>query len=96
MPFGSRCVHDALQGRLWDLLPEIRSHTYHSDYRGSFLLKDVLLAMVPAMTYQDVEVAEGNAAGMAWERIVPGQLDEAEKQNCAPLCWRTASRTRWR
>jgi hypothetical protein len=69
-----------LQSRLWDLLPVIRSHTYHADYRGSFSLKNVLPALVPEMTYEGMEVAEGNEAGLAWERIIHGQVDEAEKK----------------
>jgi hypothetical protein len=71
---------NGLQGRLWDLLPVIRSHTYHIDYRGSFSLKDVLPALVPEMTYDGMEVAEGNEAGLAWERMIHGQVDDAEKR----------------
>ena len=69
-----------LQERLWDLLPVIRSHTYHIDYRGSFSIKDVLPALVPEMTYEGMEVAEGNAAGPAWERMIHGQIDDAERR----------------
>lgn len=69
-----------LQGRLWDLLPVVRAHTYHIDYRGSFSLKDVLPALVPEMTYEGMEVAEGNAAGLAWERMIHGEVDDAEKR----------------
>jgi len=71
---------NGLQKRLWDLLPVIRSHTYHLDSRGSFSLKDVLPALVPEMTYEGMEVAEGNAAGLAWERMVHGEVDDAEKK----------------
>jgi len=58
----------------------IRSHTYHIDYQGSFSLKDVLPALVPEMTYDGMEVAEGNEAGLAWERMIHGQVDDAEKR----------------
>ena len=71
---------DGLQKRLWDLLPVVRSHTYHFDYRGSFSLKDVLPALVPEMTYEGMEVGEGNAAGLAWERMIHGEVDDAEKR----------------
>jgi hypothetical protein len=71
---------NGLQKRLWDLLPVIRSHTYHIDYQGSFSLKDVLPALVPEMTYEGMAVAEGNEAGLAWERMIHGQIDEAEKR----------------
>jgi hypothetical protein len=71
---------NGLQRRLWDLLPVIRSHTYHIDYQGSFSLKDVLPALVPEMTYKHMEVAEGIEAGLAWDRMIHGQVDEAEKR----------------
>jgi len=32
------------------------------------------------MTYKGMEVAEGNEAGLAWERMIHGQIDEAEKR----------------
>jgi hypothetical protein len=72
-------VYGLLQ-RLWDLLPVIRSHTYHIEYQGSFSLKDVLPALVPEMTYEGMEVAEGTQAGLIWERMKHGQVDEAEKR----------------
>ena len=74
----------ALQKRLWDLLPVIRSHTYHMDYQGSFSLKDVLPALVPEMTYEGMEVAEGNAGrvGLGEDDSWP-EVDDADKQEIA-------------
>lgn len=69
-----------IQERLWDLLPVIRAHVYHSAFCGSFSLKSVLPALVPEMSYDGMEVAEGNEAGLAWERMIHGQVDEAEKR----------------
>jgi hypothetical protein len=31
------------------------------------------------MTYDGMEVAEGNEAGLAWERAIHGQVDDEEK-----------------
>jgi len=64
-----------IQGRLWDLLPIVRDHVYHPAFCGSYSLKSVLPALVPEMTYEGMEVADGQAAGLAWESLVRGGLD---------------------
>jgi Domain of unknown function(DUF2779) len=67
-----------IQRRLWDLLPLVRDHVYHPAFGGSFSLKSVLPALVPEMTYEGMEVADGQAAGLAWESLVHGGLDRDE------------------
>jgi hypothetical protein len=57
-----------IQGRLWDLLPVMRTHVYDLEFRGSYSLKSVLPALVPDMIYEGMEVAEGSQAGLAWEK----------------------------
>jgi len=66
-----------IQDRLWDLLPIIRDHVYHPAFYGSYSLKSVLPALVPEMTYEGMEVADGKAAGLAWELVCRG-LTEGE------------------
>jgi hypothetical protein len=61
---------DAIQARLFDLLPVVREHTYHSDYAGSYSIKSVLPALVPGITYDGMDVANGQDAGLAWESLV--------------------------
>jgi predicted RecB family nuclease len=68
-----------IQRRLWDLLPVIRNHVYHPRFAGSFSLKYVLPALVPDMTYADMEVADGTDAGLAWESLIRGGLDHTER-----------------
>ncbi len=68
-----------IQRRLWDLLPVMRNHVYHSAFGGSFSLKAVLPALVPEMTYEGMAVANGQDAGIAWESLVRGGLDEVER-----------------
>jgi hypothetical protein len=68
----------AIQARLFDLLPVVREHTYHPAYAGSYSIKSVLPALVPEMTYDGMEVANGQAAGVAWESLVRGGLDRSE------------------
>jgi hypothetical protein len=69
-----------IQGRLWDLLPVVRSQTYHARFQGSYSLKSVLPALVAGMTYEGMDVAEGEQAGVVWETMIHGQLDENEKK----------------
>jgi predicted RecB family nuclease len=69
-----------IRGRMWDLLPFVRRHVYHPEFRGSFSIKSVLPALVPGMTYEGMEVADGNEAGLAWEQIIRGGLDPDERQ----------------
>jgi predicted RecB family nuclease len=71
---------EKIQRRLWDLLPIIRNHVYHPAFGGSYSLKSVLPALVPEMTYEGMEVADGQAAGLVWESIVAGECSEVERQ----------------
>jgi predicted RecB family nuclease len=68
-----------IQRRLWDLLPVVRNHVYHPKFAGSFSIKKVLPALVPTMTYKGMEVADGTDAGLAWELLIRGGLDQTER-----------------
>jgi predicted RecB family nuclease len=68
-----------IQARLWDLLPVVRNNVYHPAFAGSYSLKYVLPALVPEMSYADMEVADGQAAGLAWESLIRGKLDGDER-----------------
>ena len=76
---GFRTRVKGIQARLWDLWPIIRNHVYHPAFAGSFSLKAVLPALVPEMTYVGMDVADGNQAGVAWERLVRGGLDATDR-----------------
>jgi hypothetical protein len=56
----------------------VREHTYHLAYAGSYSIKSVLPALVPEMSYEGMGVANGQDAGLAWESLVRGKLDQAE------------------
>ena len=76
-----------------DLLPMVRENLYHKNFRGSFSLKRVLPALVPELSYEDLEIAEGETAsaqlmtllfkenGMSWE----------ERAKLRGICSRTVS-----
>lgn len=51
-----------LNERLVDLLPIVRDHVYDLAFHGSFSLKKVLPALVPSLSYDDLEVKEGGSA----------------------------------
>jgi hypothetical protein len=77
-----------IQRRLWDLLPVIRNHIYHPAFGGSFSLKAVLPALVPEMSYEGMEVANGQAAGLAWEAMIAaGGESEREAKRRALLAY---------
>jgi len=71
---------NAIQARLFDLLPVVREHTYHPAFSGSYSIKSVLPALVPGMTYEGMEVADGTDAGLAWESLIRGGLDQAQRE----------------
>jgi hypothetical protein len=70
---------ESIQRRLWDLLPIVRNHVYHPQFGGSYSLKSVLPALVPEMTYEGMEVADGQAAGLAWESLVRGTAEGVDR-----------------
>jgi len=69
-----------IQRRLWDLLPVVRNHVYHPSFGGSFSLKAVLPALVPNMTYEGMEVPNGQEAGLVWETMIRGSSSGAEHE----------------
>jgi hypothetical protein len=71
---------EKIQHRLWDLLPIIRDYVYHPAFSGSYSLKSVLPALVPEMTYEGLEVADGQAAGLVWESVIGSECDDAERE----------------
>jgi predicted RecB family nuclease len=72
---------EKIQRRLWDLLPVIRNHVYHPAFGGSFSLKAVLPALVPELTYEGMAVANGQDAGLAWEALVWGTVNQGERDS---------------
>jgi len=66
--------------RLWDLLPIIRNHYYHPDFRGSFSIKAVLPALVKGNDWSELEIADGMAAASAYEQAI-SNLKSASAQS---------------
>jgi len=73
---------EAIRARLWDLLPVMRHHVYHPDFRGGFSLKRVLPALA-GLDYDQLEIQGGSAAGALWDRLVRGEQAPAERAGLA-------------
>jgi len=58
----------------------VRNHVYHPALAGSYSLKSVLPALVPEMSYVGLEVADGQAVGLAWESLIGGEGESQRKK----------------
>jgi len=65
-----------------DLLPVVRNHVYHPEFRGSFSIKDVVPALLPGMAYDDLEVSDGQVASFYLETLLcrPEQFTASERE----------------
>lgn len=69
-----------LLDRIWDLHPVVKDNYYHPDFRGSFSIKKVLPAVVPEMSYEDLEISEGGMASISYEQALRSD-DWVEREN---------------
>jgi len=65
--------------RLWDLLPIVREQYYHPGFLGSFSIKAVLPALLPELSYDDLEIQEGGMAAQTYAQMVFEETDWVEK-----------------
>jgi predicted RecB family nuclease len=64
----------AILDRLVDLLPIIANHVYHPDFHGSFSIKKVLPALVSEMSYDDLDIRNGDSAVARFARMARGEI----------------------
>ena len=70
-----------LLSRIKDLHQIIRRHYYHPGFHGSFSLKSVLPAILPEMSYANLEIQEGQLASLEYlEMIDPATPTEEKEQ----------------
>jgi hypothetical protein len=70
---------ETIKANMWDLLAIIGRNVYHPSFGGSFSLKSVLPAFVPKMKYENLEISDGMAAGLAWGRFIEPATPLLEK-----------------
>jgi hypothetical protein len=71
---------ERLLGRLFDLLPVVRKGFYHPAFGGSFSIKRTLPALVPGMTYDGMDIGDGDTAVARFAKMAMGRCsaDEAK------------------
>ena len=66
----------AIRARLVDFEKIIRKHVYHPAFVGSFSLKKVVPALVPAVSYDGLVVADGDNAVAMFARMARGEIED--------------------
>lgn len=59
----------------------IRNHVYHPEFYGSFSIKKVLPALVPSMSYSEMDVSDGTQAGQAFLQMISPDRPKKERQS---------------
>jgi predicted RecB family nuclease len=59
-----------LADRLVDLLPVVRNHVYHPEFRGSYSLKAILTPLCPDLGYDDLAIVDGQVASVEIARLL--------------------------
>ncbi|HWP93435.1 MAG TPA: DUF2779 domain-containing protein [Thermodesulfobacteriota bacterium] len=65
--------------RLYDQLEIIKRHYRHPDFGNSNSLKSVLPALIPGLSYEELDVREGNQAQAVWNIMIRTE-DRREKE----------------
>lgn len=69
-----------------DLMAPFRAkHVYHWQFNGSYSIKSVLPALVPGLSYEDLEIKDGGLAADNWLRMRSGVSREEEMKIRADL-----------
>ena len=65
---------DAILARLKDLLAVVKDNVYHPEFHGSFSIKTVLPALVPSLSYEGLDVRNGDMAIARFARMARGEI----------------------
>jgi len=81
---------NSLVDRFIDLELIIKKNFYHPNFHGKTSIKNVLPALLPNLSYESLEISEGDSAAAAFAYLVLGKFkgDEAEsvKKNLLDYC----------
>jgi hypothetical protein len=73
--YAPACLYGhVILARLADLLPLIADDLYHPEFRGSFSIKQVLPALVPDLSYQELVIRDGDTAITRFARMARGEI----------------------
>ena len=70
----------SLLGRIKDLYKIIKAKYYHPKFYGSFSIKSVLPALLPEMSYKNLEIQDGQLAGLEYARMMESSTTVEEKE----------------
>jgi hypothetical protein len=69
-----------VNGRIYDLMEMVSKGLYlHPGFRGSSSIKHVLPAMVPELSYAEMEINNGTKASLGWWKLTFEPLNENER-----------------
>ena len=88
---------ERIERRLVDLLPLVRNYVYHPDFGGSFSIKRTLPALVPGLSYADLEIREGETATLELMRLLfaDDELQAGERVGLRAALLRYCERDTW-
>ena len=69
---------NAIEQRLYDLLPTVRANVQHPGFHNSYSLKSVAPALVPGFGYDDLDIAGGGDAQGAMNLMMRGKIAAEE------------------
>ena len=79
-----------LTDRMIDFVTIIRNNYYHPDFHGTTSIKSTLPVLVPGMSYENLEIADGDSAMAAFAYLALGRYQDEEvetvKKNLLDYC----------
>jgi hypothetical protein len=76
LPHHAATIENEILPRIVDLMtPFLRKHYYTADMNGSYSIKSVLPALVPELSYSDLEIQEGGTASLTFLQMVNGSFE---------------------
>lgn len=76
---------NAIKDRLWDQWKIFKNDYQHPDFGGSTSLKKVLPVLVPEMSYDNLDIRDGEEAQAIWDLMIQGKADEETENILAKL-----------
>ncbi|MFC2069763.1 DUF2779 domain-containing protein [Chloroflexota bacterium] len=70
----------ALSARMVDLEAIIRKNYYHPDFHGSTSIKKTLPVLVPGMSYEDLDIGDGDSAMATFAYLALGKYEDGEAE----------------